>query len=259
MGKKVEEYYTEDYVEKKRHEDPFGYLQELRTREIICNVLKPGDSILDIGGANGVYSFYLADLGFDTSLLDITPLHVEEVKKENTKRKNRLTDVYLGDAIDFSIDKKFDLIIIHGPLYHITDRDLRLRMLKNVKIHLKEGGVVLGFGIHRYAGLFYGIHSGKLLEPEYKKVVLDEVKTGYRSSGPTWHFHLAEELAEEFREAGYIPEKVVNVTGQLWMLPNIEEYISSDNGLKEILDIIRELESETNIGQDLVCISHLPG
>lgn len=255
MGKKVEEYYTSDYVEKKRHEDPFGYLQELRTREIICNHLKKGATVLDIGGANGVYSFFLADLGYDTSLLDITPLHIEEVKRENRNRKNRLTDVYLGDAIDFSIDRTFDLIILHGPLYHITDRTLRIKMLKNVRRHLKEGGVVLGFGIHRYAGLFYGIHSGRILDPEYKRVVLDEVKTGFRSSGPTWYFHTADELEGEFKEAGYHIEKTLNVTGQLWMLPNVEELISDDKRLNEILDLIRELEDETSLGQDLVCIA----
>lgn len=255
MLESVKSYYTNMYKEENRHNDPFGLIQELRTKEIIMGKLEEGMSVLDIGGANGVYSFYLADQGFQTSILDITPRHIDLVIERNKHVKNKLEGIYLGDAVNFSIDKKFDLIILHGPLYHITNRTTRTTMINNVKKLLNPGGKILGFAINRYAGYFYGVRSGMIMDSKYKTMVLEEVRTGYREKGTGWHFHKPDELLEEFKECGLDIIDIKNVSGQLWMLPNIDDLIKNEENLSEILCITRELENELNIGQDLVCIA----
>lgn len=53
-------------------------LEFIRSKEIISRYLTEGKmNIADIGGATGVYSFWLASLGHNLHLLDITPKHIE--------------------------------------------------------------------------------------------------------------------------------------------------------------------------------------
>ena len=131
MSESVVEYYTEHYSEASRHRnDAFGIIQEIRTKELFSRHLGKGKrSILDVGGATGIYSFYLAERGHDVSLLDIVPDHIDQVKKINGESNAKLKDIILGDARSFETEDRYDVIIIHGPLYHITDREERLNEL----------------------------------------------------------------------------------------------------------------------------------
>lgn len=259
MGNPVIDYYTTDYNEDNRHKaDAFGIIQEYRTKELISRYLHLSKmTVLDVGGANGVYSFYLADQGHTVSLLDIVPSHIEKVKFLNEKRASQLKQIYLGDARDFSVSEKFDMIILHGPLYHIVDLKERIDLLRNMKARLNPDGVILGFGINRYAGYFYGVRSGNILDKSYRETVLKEVKSGYRNKEPGWYFHKDEELIKEFKEAGLSVRDIKSVTTQLWMIPGIEDRINDPHFLEEIMEIAMLTEDETAIGQDLLCVGGL--
>lgn len=104
---------------------------------------------------------------------------------------------YLGDARSLELDEKFDMIIIHSPLYHITEREERISVLKHMKTLLNDNGKILGFAINRYAGYFYVVRSGKILDNDYSNVVLNEMKSGSRHKGPGWYFHRPSELISE--------------------------------------------------------------
>lgn len=255
MSSLVEEYYTDKYREELRHNDPFGVIQELRTKEIISRYLKKGIKILDIGGANGIYSFYFSSKGYDVTLMDITPRHIELAREKNSKVDGKLANIILGDALTYKSKKKYDLIILHGPLYHITDRGRRIKMLNNISNLLSSKGKILGFAINRYAGYFYGVRTGEILNSEYREKVISEAKSGFRDSGPGWHFHKPEELIKEFQEASYTVTSVKSVAGQLWMIPDIDKLISDSSKLKEVLEITAKMEDHVDIGQDLVCIA----
>jgi len=259
MSESVTEYYSEHYSEALRHRtDAFGIIQEIRTNELITRHLKAEKlNILDVGGATGVYSFYMAECGHDVSLLDITPNHIEQAKKRNVDSDVKLKKFILGDARSFETDERYDMIIIHGPLYHIIDREERISLLRNMKSLLTPKGVILGFGINRYAGYFYGVRSGKILQEDYRDVVLDEIKTGKRNSAPGWYFHKSEELRSEFEEAGFTVTNMKSVTTQVWMLPDIDEMISDSESLKTILEIAKRSEDEVGIGQDLMCVGRV--
>lgn len=257
MSKTAKEYYTSMYKEEDRHKDPFGIIQELRTKKILMDNIQHGQSVLDIGGADGVYSFFLADNGYKTSILDITPRHIEIVKQKNSIRDNKLDEIFLGDALNFSTNKKFDVIILHGPLYHIIDKKSRISMLNNLKKLLNPNGKILGFAINRFAGYFYGVRSGAIMNSDYKTMVLDEIVTGIRTNSTQWYFHKPNELVKEFVEAGFNVIDTKSVTSQLWMIPEIEKLLKNDSKLDEVLEISGKLENELEIGQDLVCIAKL--
>ena len=72
MTTKIIDFYTHRYNESDRHQGAFGIIQELRTMELISRYLPNNRaSILDVGGATGVYSFQLADIGHRVTLLNI--------------------------------------------------------------------------------------------------------------------------------------------------------------------------------------------
>ena len=254
MPNSVIEHYTQNYNEDKRHENPFGFIQEIRSKQLIERYLKDAPmSVLDIGGATGVYSFWLADLGHTVSLLDIVPLHTETVTARNAKRQHKLQHILTGDAQNYEFPDTYDLILLHGPLYHIVEREKRVAMLNHIRQYLNPSGVILGFAIHRYAGYFYGVRSGSILEENYKKIVLEEVKTGVRQRGTDWYFHTPNELHSEFEEVGLIVDDLKSVTTQVWMLPEIADNLTNQAYLESVLELAEAMEDEVEIGQDLMC------
>lgn len=258
MKQSVVEFYNSNYDESTRHDSGFGYLQELRTKQILDKCIpKNSTTVLDVGGATGVYSFYLAEKGYAVDLLDIAPKHIAYVKKKNACVENKLKNVILGDIRNAWIPSKYDAIILHGPLYHLTDRIDRIEMLKGLRKNLSDGGVILGFAIHRYAGLFYGLRSGHILDTAYKGIVFNELDNGYNPSGPGWYYHTSKELEEEFLLAGYKIGEMLSVTTQAWMIPNLDSIFEDIDFRNEILSIAGLLERETAIGQDLVCVAQL--
>ena len=255
MSNSVIDYYTKNYNEAMRHSDSFGIIQEMRTKELISRYLNSNAmSILDVGGANGVYSFFLTDLGHNVSIIDITPNHIEQVEKLNYERDNKLISIILGDAQTFETTEKYDIIILHGPLYHIVDRNMRIALLRRMKNYLKPNGLILGFGINRYAGYFYGVRSGQILENEYRRIVIEEIKTGVRKRKPYWYFHKPDEMIAEYEESDLCVVDIKSVTTQVWMLPEIKDKTKDHKSMTEILNLAKDMEDEIQIGQDLLCV-----
>jgi 2-polyprenyl-3-methyl-5-hydroxy-6-metoxy-1,4-benzoquinol methylase len=255
MTKDVINYYLSHYNEVSRHSDPFGIIQETRTKELISRyLLHNGMSILDVGGANGIYSFFLADLGHKVSLLDIAPNHIEQAIEIDSKRTKKLHHIILGDVQTFDSKDEYDIIILHGPLYHIVEREKRINVLRKMKNILAPNGSILGFAINRYAGYFYGVRTGAILDEEYRKSIQKETKTGIRQKTPGWYFHKPIEIKQEYKEAGLKITSLKSVATQIWMLPNIDTKIRNPDEMKIILDLAKEGEDHVEIGQDILCV-----
>jgi 2-polyprenyl-3-methyl-5-hydroxy-6-metoxy-1,4-benzoquinol methylase len=57
----------------------WGQLELARTQELIIRALKQAPAkILDVGGGSGIYSAWLASLGYEVHLLDLVPKHIEQ-------------------------------------------------------------------------------------------------------------------------------------------------------------------------------------
>ena len=70
-------------TESDRLSSGIGLLERERTLEILGRFLpEPPATILDVGGAAGVYAFPLAERGYQVQLIDLTPLHVEQCGHE---------------------------------------------------------------------------------------------------------------------------------------------------------------------------------
>ena len=65
-------------------------LEKIRTLDLLERHLpKPPAVILDIGGATGVYSFILSDLGYEVHLIDAMPLHITQAKEALADKEKR--------------------------------------------------------------------------------------------------------------------------------------------------------------------------
>jgi len=175
--------YTHEFDESKRLSTGIGPLESARTKELLLRFLPASPAVvLDVGGATGPYSFWLASLGYRIHLLDIVPVHIAKAESTQANPDSpKLAGIHLGDARELPFSgASADAVSIHGPLYHLPDRGDRIRCLAEAKRVLKPTGRLLAFGITRYAGLLYTITKGSIFDPQTLTMIRSEVQTGRR-------------------------------------------------------------------------------
>ncbi len=160
--------------------------------------------------STGIYSFWLASLGYHVHLIDIVPRHIEKARQiAQSPEAAPLASLRVGDARRLSFPAECaDAIILHGPLYHLADQTDRLRALAEAYRSLRPGGLLLAFAITRYAGLIYGLLQGYVFDPAYCRMTNTEVRTGRRENPPDWlatfpraHFQLPDECEQNYERA----------------------------------------------------------
>ncbi len=135
-----------------------GELERVRTQEIISRSLpRTPARIVDVGGAAGVYSLWLLDQGYEVRLIDALPLHVElatqAVFNEHTHRSPHAS-ACVGDARQLDVpEASADVVLLMGPLYHLTERDDRLQALREAFRVLRPGGTLFAAAISRFASV----------------------------------------------------------------------------------------------------------
>ncbi|MCL1822973.1 MAG: methyltransferase domain-containing protein [Oscillospiraceae bacterium] len=120
--------------------------------------IKPGDSVLDIGGGTGRYSIWLAQKGCDVALFDLSEQSIEFAEKK-AKEYNVGLKTFAGDARYISANpklaKKYDHVLVMGPLYHLINENDRIAVLKGAISHLKKGGTLFVSFISLIGGYVY--------------------------------------------------------------------------------------------------------
>src|SRR5690606_40301177 len=117
----------------------FERIKSLIDKHIPLSVSK----IIDIGGGTGKYSEWLAKKGHQVHLVEPVTKHLQIAQSRAEKLKNKFI-VHLGESRKLEFPSNYaDLIILHGPLYHLQkkeDRELSIREAKRV---LKNNGIIL--------------------------------------------------------------------------------------------------------------------
>jgi ubiquinone/menaquinone biosynthesis C-methylase UbiE len=196
-------------------------LELVRTLELLAQVLPPPPAtVLDIGGGPGVYASRLARDGYRVHLIDVVPLHVEQARERATVDAPFKAD--LGDARDLSgfADESIDAVLLLGPLYHLTERTDRVRVLAEARRVVRPGGVVAAVAISRYASLIDGTAHGFLDDPRFVAVVERDLRDGQHRNPAhvedwftTAYFHLPGDLCSEVEDAGLSVERLAGVEG----------------------------------------------
>lgn len=251
--RQVVDYYSL-YDEKSRLADEHS-LERLRSQDILSRYLPAPRKILDIGGAAGVYSFWLADQGHDVSLVDLTPKHIDQATKENATRSRPLASIRWGDATKLSFpDSSFDLALLMGPLYHLLDRDLRVLAIREALRVLTDDGILIIAVISRYASMLDGFRFGLVNDEGFRQILDRDLATGTHlnnTGNPTYftsaHLHLPEELRAEIEAAGGVTEALIAVEGMGSCIPEVEEKMKDPAYRRYLLEKLTETEREASL------------
>src|SRR5262245_58137762 len=89
----IVDFYT-DTTEELRLGSGSSQLEFERTKEL-CRRFLPGPParVVDVGGASGSYAFWLASLGYDVHLIDVTPRLIDVASRQNAEAPHRLASV----------------------------------------------------------------------------------------------------------------------------------------------------------------------
>ena len=166
-----------------------------------------------------------------------------------------LAGAALGDARQLDVaDETFDVVLLFGPLYHLTERRERLDALAEARRVLVPGGLLLSAHISRFASACDGIRDGGLRNPAFAAIVDRDLIDGIHLN-PTnrvdWfttaYLHRPEEIRWEIEEAGLRFDNLVAVEGPGWMGHDPDAWLDDDAARERLLDVLRRLETEPSL------------
>lgn len=244
-----------------RLERGIGRIEYERTKEIILRYLpKERAVIYDVGGGVGMYSRWLGELGHEVHLIELSPNAVEYAKNINSSIGYPIYSLEVGDARNINRpDSSADVVLLMGPMYHLTDKKDRLKVLNETKRVLKKGGLLLCAGITRYGSMIwalsvYGSKNSILDEMEFLDMIRKEIKEGHHIRPDKYpyfiarsYFHLPKELKSEIVKAGFSVEKIFAVEGPTWIAPALDMIWENEDSKNTILDMAKMVEEDKNI------------
>jgi SAM-dependent methyltransferase len=231
-----------------------GRLELVRTQDLLRRHLPdPPAVVLDAGGGPGVYASWLTGLGYEVHLLDPIELHVEQALAQRPPPASAA----VGDAraLPFA-DDAFDAALLLGPLYHLQQREDRLRALGETRRVLRPGGLLAAAGISRFAPTVDGLVQGVFAVPGFEEIVERSLRDGRHLNPdrhPRWfttaYFHLPSDLEAEVREAGFEWIGLLAVEGPGEAVPDIAAWLDDPERREILLRAIARVEAEpTMIG-----------
>lgn len=228
-----------------------------RTQEIITRYVPPPPAIVfDVGGGPGVYALWLAKHGYEVHLIDATPLHIEQARQASLLQPDAsLAQIEVGDARDVKrADMSADIVLLLGPMYHLTERADRLTALREAHRILKPGGILFAAAISRFASLLDGLRQGLFDDSAFAPIVERDLADGQHRN-PTNHaayfttafFHHPQELEAEVKESGFLYEKTLPVEGPLWLSQYAIDNFDDQKRREQFLALMRRIEQEPSL------------
>lgn len=236
-----------------------GPLELERNKILISRYLTPGSAIADIGGGPGHYAKWLAELGHHVTLIDPVPKHIDQAARRSGKSARPFRTI-LGEArrLPFA-DNSQDLVILHGPLYHLPEEPDRKAALDEARRVLKKGGVALGFAITHSASVVAALQSNLIHHHEIFNMCKEELLYGNHHPPrgfqdmllPRSFFHRPSGLIREFASAGFETLELSAVEGIAWLDGRFFESWSDPVKRERLLQLI----DLTGKDPELLCFS----
>lgn len=136
--------------------DNYHRTEFMQTVSLLKPYLAPGARILDAGAGTGRYSLFFAERGYEVTALDLTPKHVELIRRKAASAglEDKLSAV-CGNAanlVGFE-NAAFDAVLNMGPLYHLDSPESREASVSECLRVLKPGGILAAAYVNR-AGVY---------------------------------------------------------------------------------------------------------
>lgn len=257
MQKEIVKYYQKG-IEKNRLSQGFFQLEKERTQELILRFIgrkRKRLKILDVGAGTGFYSFWLRDLGHEVCLLDITPFNIEYARRYAQRKGKPLVSIQVGDArsLDFK-SNSFDVVLLLGPLYHLTKKEDRIRALREARRVLGKGGLLICAAISRYAALLNGYSDNWINNPHFPSMVYHDLKDGQHRNPfgvpkffTTAYLHRPQDLIDEMVQAGLRMHSLYAIESFGWLLTDFKKKWGHPVYKKLLFKMIRAVETEESL------------
>lgn len=255
IDKEIQAYYNTG-IEKGRLNTDVFQLEKERTEEILQRYIKKNRSrILDVGGGTGHYSFWLKDQGHEVHLVDPVRFNVDAAKKEAKDRKLAPDSIQVAEARDLPWDdESFDLVLLMGPLYHLTNADARSEAIEEAYRVTRKGGMVISVGISRYASLMDGFFRNMIKDPDFFQIVETDISSGQHRNFTnklayftTAYFHNPEELEAEIKQAGLRIVDTIAIESFGWLIPDFIKKWAEKDYRPLLLESIRKVEKNRDL------------
>lgn len=255
----IKKYYSSE-IEKNRLNLEIFRLEGLRTKEIIGRFLiKPGLNILDVGGGAGFYSYWLTELGHTVSLVDLSPKNIELADEYAKQHQIFLKTCETGDATNLNFpDDQFDIVLLLGPLYHLTEEKERINALSEAKRVLKPGGILLAAVISKYASLIDGLKRNLISDDDFEKILINDLQTGVHindTGNPeyftTAFFHTPDQIRNEIIKCELKFEKLIAIESIGWIVDDFNEKSKDEHYMSKMQRLVNIVESN----DDLIAMS----
>jgi ubiquinone/menaquinone biosynthesis C-methylase UbiE len=221
-------------------------------------------SIADVGGGPGTYACWLAACGYDVHLIDPIELHVAQAQQASARQpEHPIASSRVGDARRLPLaDESVDAVLMHGPLYHLTQRPDRVLALREAHRVLRPGGVVAAVAITPYASTIVGLAQGWIWDDAYLAMVREEITTGLHRRPAQWpvfttaFFHQPVIMVEELAEADLQHDVTVGIQGPGWLVPGFESSWEDPSKRAVLMEIARLLEHEPVHSPHMLAVAH---
>ena len=254
ISKDIDVFYS-NTSEEKRLTLGLGPLEFERNKALISRYLtKKKLAIIDVGGGPGIYSEWLTELGHKVQLIDPVAKHIQQAKKRAAKLKNPF-NALRGEARQLPFpDKYADVVILHGPLYHLQQRNDRLKAIKEAHRVVKDGGVMLGFAINYTVSAITGLLNGLIYNEQFYKMCEQELTSGVHNPPgnlagalPEAFYHRPQELKEEVLEGGFTNTRLFAVEGMIWLDGKYFESRSDPQKKEAMMCLAALTEEDSNL------------
>ncbi|REE68763.1 methyltransferase family protein [Paenibacillus taihuensis] len=164
------------------------------TKRYLDRYLKLKDRVLDLGGGPGNYSLYLAELGCDVTLADLSPKNIEFAQNKAQELGLPL-HATCADSRDLSAfeDESFDHILCMGPMYHLQDEHDRMKTINECLSKLTRNGTLFVSFVSSFSFVWdYLLRDPSLILLEERKselhIIRDDVN--FAGHGFTENFYI---------------------------------------------------------------------
>ena len=251
ISRNIESFYN-NASEETRLDRGIGIFEFERIKSLVeRHISSPALKIVDVGGGTGKYSEWLAKKGHQVHLVEPIPKHIKLAQNRANKLKNKFS-VQFGESQKLAFRDNFaDLVLLHGPLYHLqkkADRDLTISEAKRI---VKKGGIILAIAINYTASTLVGLLNGLIHKNSFFNMCKAELTSGIHNPPDDFpwllaeaYYHKPEQLKDEFisQELTYL--NTYAVEGMAWLDKNFFATIIDKKKKKTLLELIEITEND---------------
>lgn len=163
VTRELEKHYNK-FCEDKRLTRRHGQVEYITTMQYIKKYLADNQQarVLDVGAGTGRYSIPLSKEGYDVTAIELVKYNLGILKS----KKSSVCAVQ-GTALDLSRfeEESFDAVLVFGPMYHLFQKEDKLKALQEAKRVTKKGGLIfVAYIMNEYSIITHGFKEGFIKE-----------------------------------------------------------------------------------------------